>query len=355
MARMRKMIVCFKKVLISGVIVMSFLLLTGCGSSKHSEESDNIVIVDSDKAITFVKAATAISSGDVSDVTGVNGTEDELIDTINRADSLDELLDMYKKYANRIDGVYAEAYSYNLLRFFREIGALDFIKALAARGWSYINVNSELLAGEAFIQGGTDAVCTLEKDIEAIKSNTELSSMESNALSEILIALEQKQLANKTVYKAEKSDFTIWKGTKSISLNDKEDVINLKGILGKPKSEKTEQLGSGSDTFNGSFVKKLSYDGIELQLFAPKENEKAFWIYCIVVTGKSFTTVKGIEVGDSLSELKKLYPNIETAKDGRQDENNCAYETSKSDEFSYLTFEIKGGEIAEIKMLVEFP
>ena len=225
MARVRKMIVCIKKVLIFGVIVMSFLLLTGCGSSKHSGESDNIVIVDSDKAITFVKAATAISSGEVSDATG------------------------------------------------------------------------------------------------------------------------QKQLANKTVYKAEKSDFTIWDGSKSISLYDREDVINLKGILGKPKSEKTEQLGPGSDTFNGSFVKKLSYDGIELQLFAPKGNEKAFWIYGIVVTGKGFTTVKGFRVDNSLSELKKLYPNIETAKDGRQDENNCAYETSKSDECSYLTFEIKGGEI----------
>lgn len=170
-----------------------------------------------------------------------------------------------------------------------------------------------------------------------------------------LAALEEKQLANESEYNAEKSDFTIWKDSKSISLHDREEDIDLQDILGKPKSEKTEQLGPGSDTFNGSYVKELSYDDITLQLFSPKENEKKFWIYDIVVTGKGLTTAKGIGVGDSLSELKKLYPDIKTVNDGRQDENNCAYEISKNDEYSFLTFEIKDGKIIKIEMIFMFP
>lgn len=349
------MIVYIKKIILFGAIAAGFLLLTGCEELKHSGVTNKIVTVDSNKAITSFESTTISTSAEGSAANDLSETAEEFIDVSNHAGSLDELLDISEKYANKIDGAYAEAYSYNLLRFYKETGAENFIKALAARGWSCINLNSELLADEAFIQGGDDAISALEKDIEKIKSNTGLSSMELNTLTAILGALEHIQRENMPAYKAEKDDFTIKKGSKSISLYDRENAINLQDILGKPKSKKTEKPGSGSDTFSGSFIRELLYNGLKLQLLAPKGDEKAFWIYSIVVTGKGFTTVKGIEVGNSLSELKKLYPNITTANDGRQDENNCTYEACKGDECSYLTFEIKDGRVAEIKMVVEFP
>ncbi|MEN6316166.1 MAG: hypothetical protein ABFD25_18185 [Clostridiaceae bacterium] len=167
--------------------------------------------------------------------------------------------------------------------------------------------------------------------------------------------LDQKQPDSELLYIAEKSDFTIWKGTEGISLYDREDAVNLSGILGEPDSEGTEQLGIGADTYCGSFVKELSYDGIKLRLFSPQEDKKGFWIFEIVATGGEFVTSKGIKAGSSISELKKQYPNIEMLKDGRDDENNCAYVAAFDEEFSYLTFEAENSRIIEIKMLVEFP
>jgi len=194
---------------------------------------------------------------------------------------------------------------------------------------------------------------------ESHKANTEKSETELidviNKADDILAAVDKIQLANKAVYIAEESDFTIWKGSKGISLHDMEDAEQFIEMLGKPISEKEEQLGPGADTFNGSFVKELAYDGIMLLLFAPKGDEKLFWVFNIVVTGKEFTTAKGIGVGSSLPEFKKQYPDIGMVMDGREDENNCAYETSMSYDCSYLTFEFKDGKINEINMLVEFP
>lgn len=168
-------------------------------------------------------------------------------------------------------------------------------------------------------------------------------------------APDQKQPDSGLLYIAEKSDFTMWKGTEGISLYDREDAVDLSGILGEPNSERTEQLGIGADTYYGSFVKELSYDGINLRLFSPQEDKKGFWIFEIVATDGEFATTKEIKAGSSISELKKQYPNIEMLKDGRDDENNCAYVAEFDEEFSYLTFEAENGRIIEIKMLVEFP
>lgn len=165
----------------------------------------------------------------------------------------------------------------------------------------------------------------------------------------------QKQPDSGLLYIAEKSDFTMWKGTEGISLYDREDAADLSGILGEPDSERTEQLGIGADTYCGSFVKELSYDGINLRLFSPQEDKKGFWIFEIIATGGEFATTKGIKAGNSISELIQQYPNIKMANDGREDENNCAYEAVLNEEFLYLTFEVENGRIIQIKMLVEFP
>lgn len=210
---------------------------------------------------------------------------------------------------------------------------------------------ASILSAEESITDREESIAAAEKSVTSAGGSTAADSSEITEEP----ASDQKQLESGLLYNAEKSDFTIWKGTEGISLYCREDTVNLSGILGEPDSERTEQLGIGADTYCGSFVKELSYDGIKLRLFSPQEDKKGFWIFEIVATGGEFTTTKGIKAGSSLSELKKQYPNIKMAKDGREDENNCAYEAVFYEEFSYLTFEVENGRVIEIKMLVEFP
>lgn len=336
-----------KKIVLLNIAAISLLVTAGCSDSGQSRETGNIVSTGT--AATEIRPVCESKPAD-------NGeTEVELIDLIRSSDSLNSLFDIYGEYSDKMDGAYAEAYGNNLLRLYKEAGAPEFIKILAERGWSHIYANSEILAGEAFVQGDIQAVNEMKTECEDLRDKTALSSDELNAVNEILAAVEKIRLANTSVYIADGSDFTLWKGSNSISLYDQEDDEKLSDMLGKPGSETVEQLGPDADTYNGSFVKELSYDGIKLLLFAAEAGEKAYWIYDIAVTGEAFLTAKGIGVGSSLSELKEQYPFISMAKDGREDENNCAYEINRDYGCSYLTFEIKDGKVDGIDMFVSFP
>lgn len=87
-----------------------------------------------------------------------------------------------------------------------------------------------------------------------------------------------------------------------------DSTINLEKELGKPGKQKTKQLDSNSDTFAGSFIKDLEYDGLKLKLFSPPQNGKTFWIQEIILTNNKYKTTKGIGIGDVLDQIKQAYP-----------------------------------------------
>jgi len=87
-----------------------------------------------------------------------------------------------------------------------------------------------------------------------------------------------------------------------------DSTINLEKELGKPGKQKTKQLDSNSDTFSGSFIKDLEYDGLKLKLFSPPQNGKTFWIQEIILTNNKYKTTKGIGIGDGLDKVKQAYP-----------------------------------------------
>lgn len=144
-------------------------------------------------------------------------------------------------------------------------------------------------------------------------------------------------------------------GDDFIALKDWDDKVDLHSLLGETINEKTEILGDSADTFSGSFVKTMQYEGLEIILFSPKDNGSSFWIMEIIVTGEEYSTYEGIEIGGSLELLKEIYPSLYMLEDGRTDDNNCAYEIADMEEYNYLRFEVSDGIITEIRIYHDIP
>ncbi|MBS4025529.1 MAG: hypothetical protein KGZ96_07610 [Clostridia bacterium] len=147
------------------------------------------------------------------------------------------------------------------------------------------------------------------------------------------------------------SDFTVKVGDNSVSLMTWDTEINLEEIFGKPLDIKVRQLGQDSDTFAGSYLKEVKFQGIEVELFSPKDNGQSFYVFSIKILDHKYETVRGIKVGDKLERLKELYPELMPILDGRKDDNNRGYMFEEGD---YITFEIINGEIIEIRVYREF-
>ena len=151
----------------------------------------------------------------------------------------------------------------------------------------------------------------------------------------------------------ELSDFSILIEGKTLTLMDWDNEINLEDLFGKPEQEEVRQLGPGSDTFQGSYIKEFKYSGLELELFSPKDNGKSFWVKSMLISDSKFETARGIKTGDSLEKLHSTYPELEPVLDNRKDPENMAY-MIKEDIYNYIVFEINNGSIAMIKIYHEF-
>ncbi|MFZ5969061.1 MAG: hypothetical protein ACOYVK_18045 [Bacillota bacterium] len=149
-------------------------------------------------------------------------------------------------------------------------------------------------------------------------------------------------------------DFSIKIGEAKVSLMDWDYEMNLEDLFGKPIQEEIQQLGTGSDTFEGSYIKKLKFPRIEFELFSPKDNGKSFFILRMEVEDPKYQTARGVKVGDSLEELRKTYPEIKPILDGREDINNRGYMIEEG-AYNYITFEVQQGIIIKIKIYHEFP
>lgn len=148
------------------------------------------------------------------------------------------------------------------------------------------------------------------------------------------------------------SDFSIKVEDKYISIREHHN--NLSSILGTPISEEIEILGEESDTFNGSLIKTLTYDGLIIEEFSPeKAGNSGFWILSMTITNENYSTEKGLTIGDKLDKIKEFYGNVEILKDGRTDSNNCAYIFEDDFEPNFIVFEVEDGITNEIKIYHE--
>lgn len=149
-------------------------------------------------------------------------------------------------------------------------------------------------------------------------------------------------------------DYTIRINNKDIPLHGWDNEIDLIEVLGAPSSEKITEL-ENADTFTGSFTKDMTFPGLKLLLFSPKQNGETFWIMDMLVTSDSYSTATGLRVGMNVSELQSINPEIAIVLDGRTDPNNCAYEIHDPSKYDFAKFEVKDGIIQEIRIYNEMP
>lgn len=126
-------------------------------------------------------------------------------------------------------------------------------------------------------------------------------------------------------------------------------------LIGTPQSENLEVLGSEADTFSGSFVKTMNYDGLEILFFSPKDDGKRFWVKEMRTTSSAYETVSGIKVGSSVTDLLAAYEAAEIWPDGRTDPMNCSYVKRETDSYGHMLIEVADGLIKEIRLYVEMP
>ncbi|MBW5447182.1 hypothetical protein GE107_14075 [Cohnella sp. CFH 77786] len=149
------------------------------------------------------------------------------------------------------------------------------------------------------------------------------------------------------------NDFAIIVKGKEISLRELNSQVDLEGLLGKPIAESVQTLQG--DGFTGSLLKKITYDGLEMELFSPKENENIFWIMTMVISKRNYQTTKGIQIGSTLNQITDAYPGVKIAADGRTDPSNCAYEFVNEEKYNHLLFEVENGVVAQIKIFHLIP
>lgn len=140
--------------------------------------------------------------------------------------------------------------------------------------------------------------------------------------------------------------FSIRLATQLLSLQQWDSTINLQKELGVPVSDNTRVLDENSDTFSGSSVKKIKYDGLQLGLFSPQQNGKTFWVQEIIITKPKYYTADGITVGDSLAKIKKAYPTLQLFP-GNTD--NMYYVSAQNYEYS-IEFEIENEKAKKIRL-----
>ncbi|TYQ14995.1 UNVERIFIED_CONTAM: copper amine oxidase-like protein [Acetivibrio alkalicellulosi] len=133
-----------------------------------------------------------------------------------------------------------------------------------------------------------------------------------------------------------------------IKIGDWDDQINLNEMFGEPISEKLEELGEGADTYAGSYLKKIEFDGIVITLMSPPTNGETFFVEKIQITKPEYETLRGVKVGDSLEKIQEIYGEL------YHDEYNDRYYYN-NENFYYIDFELEEGVVKSITIYVEHP
>jgi len=143
-------------------------------------------------------------------------------------------------------------------------------------------------------------------------------------------------------------EFSVTDGGTNLRIRESRDRINL-AALGAPTDTLSRVLTLASDTHQGSTVTEYKYENINLEFFQPKgSNER--WLKTVEIKGGPWATARGIKIGDSLEEVKSMYPKIGDWKD---DTNVYQYAYSLDD--ANLLFGIVNDKVSRIKIEYNIP
>ena len=136
--------------------------------------------------------------------------------------------------------------------------------------------------------------------------------------------------------------------TLTIRQHGAENVLNQ--IPFEFVSDYTEKLGPDSDTFNGSFIRTVTYNGFEVDLFAPKDDPENFWVMRMTATSDKAITYRGIKVGDAVNTMMDKYPEAEQV-----DEGYYVLTGTSEDAFNELSFIVVDGIVEQITLTFYLP
>jgi hypothetical protein len=152
---------------------------------------------------------------------------------------------------------------------------------------------------------------------------------------------------------AEKSDpeFSFVIGQTTLTLRENNLSDKLKALPLKLESDNTEILGQGSDTFQGSAVRTVTYGGLVLKLMAPKDAPDNFWVLQMTATDPSVVTPRGVTVGDTLEKLLEKYPEAAAPE---WDKNAYRFQPGV-DTLDELVFAVTDGVVTKITATYNLP
>jgi hypothetical protein len=144
-------------------------------------------------------------------------------------------------------------------------------------------------------------------------------------------------------------EFSVTNGSgTNLRLRDSRGQINLQG-LGTPNDTLSRVLTLVSDTHKGSEVIEYKYDDVNLEFFRPKGTDER-WLKTVEIKGGPWATARGIKIGDSLADVKSMYPKITDWKDDKN-----IYQYSYSLEDANLLFGIANDKVTRIKIEYNIP
>ena len=145
------------------------------------------------------------------------------------------------------------------------------------------------------------------------------------------------------------AEFAVTNGSgTNLRLRDSRGQINLQG-LGTPNDTLSRVLTLASDTHQGSEVIEYKYDDVNLEFFRPKGTDER-WLKTLEIKGGPWATARGIKIGDSLADVKSMYPKITDWKDDKN-----IYQYSYSLEDANLLFGIANDKVTRIKIEYNIP
>jgi len=116
----------------------------------------------------------------------------------------------------------------------------------------------------------------------------------------------------------------------------------VRSILGKPISTKT-QFSEGV----GDNIRTLQYSNISISLVPHVNKPKNFFVYHFVTRSPKFPTPTGVKVGDSQSQVIKLYGKPYISKEGKI--TFLGYIVGSQDSAAAFTFRIEAGKVTQIE------
>ena len=146
------------------------------------------------------------------------------------------------------------------------------------------------------------------------------------------------------------ADFWVNYNRGTVSLGQWDYNFDLEKTFGEPVSQEIIELGQSADTFAGSYIKTVTFEGLKFNLFSPKQNGTNFYITKIELVSPKYVTSRGIKVGDSYEKIVNAYFISDPA--GISDYKNHSYVFSDG-EISYITFNVENGIVKSIVLEVQ--